>query len=61
MCHDLLEVEFKPSINYIIGRNGSGKSAILTALIVGLGGRATLTDRGSSIKGTFLATKWLTL
>ncbi|CAG9820931.1 unnamed protein product, partial [Phaedon cochleariae] len=51
MCHSLLEVNFTNNISIIIGKNGSGKSAILTALIVGLGGKASLTNRGSSVKG----------
>lgn len=51
MCHSLLEVNFTNNISIIIGKNGSGKSAILTALIVGLGGKASLTNRGTSVKG----------
>ncbi|KAI4467367.1 structural maintenance of chromosomes 56 smc5 smc6 [Holotrichia oblita] len=50
MCHAHLEVNFKNNINYITGRNGSGKSAILTALVVGLAGKASITNRGTSIK-----------
>ncbi|KAJ3416307.1 Structural maintenance of chromosomes protein 6 [Chytridiales sp. JEL 0842] len=50
MCHKLLRVQFNPNINFVIGHNGSGKSAILTALTVCLGGKATFTNRGSSIK-----------
>ncbi|XP_041105631.1 structural maintenance of chromosomes protein 6 isoform X2 [Polyodon spathula] len=52
MCHSLLgPFEFGSNVNFIIGNNGSGKSAILTALIVGLGGKATTTNRGLSLKG----------
>lgn len=51
MCHSLLEVEFKKNVNFLTGRNGSGKSAILTALVVGLGAKASLTNRGNSVKG----------
>lgn len=54
MCHSFLEVNFENNVNVVIGKNGSGKSALLTALIVGLGGKASLTNRGSSIKGFFL-------
>ncbi|XP_012348416.1 structural maintenance of chromosomes protein 6 isoform X1 [Apis florea] len=50
MCHDALEVTLNPNVNFIIGRNGSGKSAILTALTVGLGARANVTSRGASVK-----------
>ncbi|XP_011862086.1 PREDICTED: structural maintenance of chromosomes protein 6 [Vollenhovia emeryi] len=50
MCHDALEVTLNKNVNFIVGRNGSGKSAILTALTVGLGARANVTSRGTSIK-----------
>uniref|UniRef100_A0A3Q2NT50 Structural maintenance of chromosomes protein 6 n=1 Tax=Fundulus heteroclitus TaxID=8078 RepID=A0A3Q2NT50_FUNHE len=51
MCHHSLgPVQFGPHVNFIVGNNGSGKSAILTALIVGLGGKATMTNRGVSLK-----------
>ncbi|XP_048842118.1 structural maintenance of chromosomes protein 6-like isoform X2 [Brienomyrus brachyistius] len=52
MCHSLLgPFAFGPNVNFVIGNNGSGKSAVLTALIVGLGGKAHTTNRGSSLKG----------
>ncbi|KAI5618955.1 structural maintenance of chromosomes protein 6 isoform X2, partial [Silurus asotus] len=51
MSHNLLgPFQFGPNVNFIVGNNGSGKSAILTALIVGLGGKATTTNRGASLK-----------
>ncbi|XP_078797384.1 structural maintenance of chromosomes protein 6 isoform X1 [Oryzias latipes] len=51
MCHRSLgPFQFGPNVNFIVGNNGSGKSAILTALIVGLGGKATVTNRGVSLK-----------
>lgn len=50
MCHKNLEIDLGPRINFIVGHNGSGKSAILTALSVCLGGKATNTDRGKSLK-----------
>ncbi|KAL0967799.1 hypothetical protein UPYG_G00257070 [Umbra pygmaea] len=52
MCHSLLgPFEFGPNVNFVVGNNGSGKSAVLTALMVGLGGKAIATNRGSSLKG----------
>lgn len=50
MCHEYLEVQLGPLINFIIGHNGSGKSAILTAITICLGGKATTTNRGQSLK-----------
>ncbi|XP_011496853.1 PREDICTED: structural maintenance of chromosomes protein 6 [Ceratosolen solmsi marchali] len=50
MCHDAMEVNLNHRVNFIVGVNGSGKSAILTALTIGLGARAKATDRGPSIK-----------
>lgn len=50
MCHDLFELELGPRLNFIIGRNGSGKSAVITGISVGLGARAADTNRGSSIQ-----------
>ncbi|KAG7209626.1 hypothetical protein KM043_011277 [Ampulex compressa] len=50
MCHEALEVNLNQNVNFIVGRNGSGKSAILAALTVGLGARAHITSRGASVK-----------
>ncbi|XP_069552674.1 structural maintenance of chromosomes protein 6 [Brachyistius frenatus] len=52
MCHSLLgPFSFGSNVNFVVGNNGSGKSAVLTALIVALGGNAQATNRGSSLKG----------
>ena len=51
MCHSNLTVDFNARTNLLVGQNGSGKSAILTALIIGLGSKANATNRSSSIKG----------
>ncbi|KAJ0182787.1 hypothetical protein K1T71_002156 [Dendrolimus kikuchii] len=48
-CHENLEINLNRNVNFIVGRNGSGKSAILTALVVGLGSRASVTNRGSNL------------
>ncbi|XP_041831050.1 structural maintenance of chromosomes protein 6-like isoform X2 [Melanotaenia boesemani] len=51
MCHSLLgPFDFGSNVNFVVGNNGSGKSAILTALIAALGGNAHATNRGSSLK-----------
>ncbi|CAH1773617.1 unnamed protein product [Owenia fusiformis] len=50
MCHTKLDFTFGPQVNFVIGRNGSGKSAILSGLVVGLGAKSSATNRGSSIK-----------
>ena len=33
MCHDNLTIEFEGNVNFIIGDNGSGKSALFTVVI----------------------------
>uniref|UniRef100_A0A8C5HMZ4 Structural maintenance of chromosomes protein 6 n=1 Tax=Gouania willdenowi TaxID=441366 RepID=A0A8C5HMZ4_GOUWI len=52
MCHSHLgPFAFGSNVNFFVGNNGSGKSAVLTALIVALGGNAHATNRGLSLKG----------
>lgn len=50
MCHTRLECELGPLLNFIVGENGSGKSAILTAITLCLGAKASSTNRGGSLK-----------
>ncbi|KAJ7949553.1 Structural maintenance of chromosomes protein 6 [Quillaja saponaria] len=50
MCHSNLETELGEWVNFITGQNGSGKSAILTALCVAFGSRAKGTQRASTLK-----------
>ncbi|GAA5800817.1 hypothetical protein HPULCUR_006256 [Helicostylum pulchrum] len=53
MCHKYLKVDLGPKINFVIGHNGSGKSAILTAITLALGANASSTNRGRNL-GTFI-------
>lgn len=50
MNHHYFQFELGPLINFICGKNGSGKSALLTAIIICLGGKASTTSRGNSLK-----------
>ncbi|KAI1135419.1 P-loop containing nucleoside triphosphate hydrolase protein [Hypoxylon sp. FL0543] len=50
MCHVRLHVDLGPLLNFIVGENGSGKSAILTAITLCLGGKASATNRGGSLR-----------
>ncbi|GAB4844106.1 hypothetical protein Ancab_037413 [Ancistrocladus abbreviatus] len=50
MCHSNLQIEFGDYVNFITGQNGSGKSAILTALSIAFGCRAKSTQRAAALK-----------
>lgn len=54
-CHSYLEFDLHNCINFILGRNGSGKSAVMDAIILCLGGRAQATGRQANAK-TFIKT-----
>ncbi|PVU97554.1 hypothetical protein BB561_000482 [Smittium simulii] len=49
MCHSHLEVEFGSRLNFINGENGS--NAILTAITIALGGKASFTNRSTNMQG----------
>lgn len=50
MCHEKYAFKLGPLINFICGKNGSGKSAILTAIVLCLGGKASATNRGARLQ-----------
>ncbi|KIM39560.1 hypothetical protein M413DRAFT_29277 [Hebeloma cylindrosporum] len=50
MCHTYLTFDFGDQLNFIVGQNGSGKSAILAGIAVALGGKAIATGRGTGIR-----------
>ncbi|CAG2105083.1 unnamed protein product, partial [Medioppia subpectinata] len=55
MCHENFHLDLGPRINFIVGRNGSGKSAILTGIVLGLGGRASTTSRGKGVASLYFS------
>jgi len=46
--HRHLKVDLTPGVNFVVGANGSGKSAIVMALQAGLGCRASASGRNSN-------------
>jgi len=51
MTHRNTTVSFKPNANFVTGVNGAGKSSIMAAIIVCLGGSGSAATRGNAIKG----------
>jgi chromosome segregation ATPase len=49
MCHERLSFDFGENMNFIIGHNGSGKSAILTGITLALGGKTSSTGRAAGM------------
>mmetsp|Transcript_29963 Transcript_29963/g.65554 ORF Transcript_29963/g.65554 Transcript_29963/m.65554 type:complete len:247 (+) Transcript_29963:112-852(+) len=47
MNHTHLRIDLDPHVNFIVGMNGSGKSAIVASLIAGLGEKASSTGRNT--------------
>lgn len=50
MCHSNFQVDLNKNVNVFVGLNGSGKSAILAALAIGLGSKASSTSRSTNLK-----------
>ncbi|KII83350.1 hypothetical protein PLICRDRAFT_47231 [Plicaturopsis crispa FD-325 SS-3] len=50
MCHKRCFFKLGDQLNFIIGHNGSGKSAVLSAITIALGGKAADTGRGAGLK-----------
>lgn len=57
MCHENLTVSLAEKMNFVVGHNGSGKSAILSGLAVALGAKATITGRGAGLKSMIMTGK----
>lgn len=52
LCHESCKIEFGSRINFLTGANGSGKSAILAAISLGLGGTTSAAVSASSYSET---------
>ena len=48
MNHSHLKLELDPHVNFIVGKNGSGKSAIVASLVAGFGVKAKSTGRNTN-------------
>ncbi|KAK4702049.1 structural maintenance of chromosomes protein 6, partial [Phenoliferia sp. Uapishka_3] len=49
MSHKMSEYKLGPQMNFLVGNNGSGKSAITTAITLALGGNINATGRGAKM------------
>lgn len=49
LTFDEIEVRPKPHLNVVIGPNGTGKSTLLCAICIGLGGKPAITGRGKDV------------
>lgn len=52
MCHKNYESDFNQYANVLVGPNGSGKTAILRALVIGLSSNENPIDGSNSTKGS---------
>ena len=50
MNHASLDLDLEPNkVNYITGRNGAGKSSVIQAAVLALGGNAKVTKRATNV------------